>query len=420
MLLLALVGCVFITQADIDAKLADDGLDNVDRDGDTYVGAVDCDDTNASIYPGAPEVVNGVDDNCDGTADEGTLAFDDDGDGFCEEAPCTPLSPGAAAPLGGDCDDAQPSVYPSAPEICDRQKNDCDVSYGERDDHDGDGFSPAQGDPDDRDPTEIAYGILPIVAGSICDIARIQPGSLDMGCEGPDCPSISAPAHPVSLSHELLVMQTEVTREQWYVWMSDKDWAFPDCGGRCPVTRVSVVEAMDYANRLNAYLGLATCELGDDPYACEGWRLPTEAEWEYVARANRSDPYSGGTNPALVAWLEDNSEQTVHPVGGRAANAWDVYDLTGNVWEWTWDAFAYYPTGADTLVDPYVSGDPAVEDFMLRGGSGNTPVGDANVWDRVDFRADLGTFADQANHALNVRPWDPLNWIGFRLVRTAP
>ena len=420
MLALALIGCVLITQAEIEAKRLGEDLTNVDQDGDTYVGAVDCDDADPEVFPGADERVNGVDDDCDGTADEGTLAFDDDGDGFCEEAPCTPPGPAEAAPEGGDCDDAQASVYPAAPEICDVQKNDCDVDYGERDDHDGDGYTPAQGDPDDRNVAAQPYGYLSVIAGSICDIARVEAGAFTMGCEGASCPAISSPAHPVALTNELLVMQTEVTREQWNVWMSPKDWAFPDCGGRCPVTRVGAVEAMDYANRLNTSLGLTTCEPQDDPYSCEGWRLPTEAEWEYVARAGYSDPWSGGSNPSLVGWLEDNSGDTVHPVGGRNPNAWGLSDLTGNVWEWTWDALFYYPTDGEEQVDPYVAGDRELDTFMLRGGSGQTSADRAHVYDRNDLPADVATFADSADHQANIRPSDPMNWVGFRLVRTAP
>ena len=122
-----------------------DGSDLVDLDGDGVVGwpagGPDCDDTDASVYPGAPEVCDGVDDDCDGTVDEGTECYDDDGDGYTE--------------IGGDCDDGDLTVNPNTIEICDGVDEDCDGVIDDGTpcvDDDGDGFSEDAGDCNDADP----------------------------------------------------------------------------------------------------------------------------------------------------------------------------------------------------------------------------------------------------------------------------
>ncbi|MBI4169707.1 MAG: putative metal-binding motif-containing protein [Acidobacteria bacterium] len=110
--------------------LVDEGFDR-DGDGFTTCGG-DCNDANPAIRPGAVEVCNNIDDDCDGVIDEG---FDRDGDGF--------------APCGGDCDDANPAVHPAAAEACNSIDDDCDTLTDEGFDADGDGFTTCQGDCDD-------------------------------------------------------------------------------------------------------------------------------------------------------------------------------------------------------------------------------------------------------------------------------
>ncbi|MCK6526971.1 hypothetical protein L6R50_05215, partial [Myxococcota bacterium] len=141
-----------------------DGADLAEGDGDghlpAWAGGDDCLDSDPLVHPGAAEVANGVDDDCDGTVDEGTEAYDDDGDGFSER--------------GGDCDDTDASVRPGAAEVADGRDQDCDGIADEGTplvDDDGDGFSEGAGDCDDTDPA-VAPG------------APEAPDGRDQDCDG--------------------------------------------------------------------------------------------------------------------------------------------------------------------------------------------------------------------------------------------
>jgi formylglycine-generating enzyme required for sulfatase activity len=115
-------------------------------------------------------------------------------------------------------------------------------------------------------------------------------------------------------------------------------------GSRTPLTEVSWIDAVVFCNRLSTEHGLEPCySLSDDPddvvcdWTAGGYRLPSEAEWEYACRAGTTGVRYGELDE--IAWYQGNSGGSVHEVATRAPNAWGLYDMLGNVWEWCWDRF---------------------------------------------------------------------------------
>ena len=113
-----------------------------------------------------------------------------------------------------------------------------------------------------------------------------------------------------------------------------------------PMTEVSWKEAVQFCNQLSHATGLEACySMGDDPDSldairdpgADGYRLPSEAEWEYACRAGSSDVRYGELDE--IAWHRGNSGGGVHDVATRAPNAWGLHDMIGNVWEWCWDLY---------------------------------------------------------------------------------
>ena len=241
---------------------------------------------------------------------------------------------------------------------------------------------------------------------------RVPSGSFDRGCttgQAGFCHKGEKPVHKVTFTHDLWVGRTEVTQGLYAAVMGSSPHRFEGCGDACPVESVSWFDAVVFANSLSEREGLEPCYQIDGTtvewgkgVACTGYRLPTEAEWEYLARAGEDRPYSHTDDVDAAGWTVANAKGRPHPVGEKVPNAWGIYDTVGNVWEWTWDWPAKYRRKA--LIDPIGPLEPPKKDprRVLRGGS----------W--VMFTT-VATVATRNGHA----PDRADSNTGLRLVRTA-
>jgi formylglycine-generating enzyme required for sulfatase activity/beta-lactamase regulating signal transducer with metallopeptidase domain len=230
------------------------------------------------------------------------------------------------------------------------------------------------------------------------DFVVIQPGTFQMG----DSTSVvngvpwpNAPVHTVTLTHSFGMQRTVVTQAQWQAVMGYNPSHYKDCPA-CPVDSVSYDDVKAFIAKLDS--------LSEKQY-----RLPTEAEWEYAARAGTTGDYGTPGDVTLGGWIKDNSGGYSHPVGELHPNAWGLYDMEGNVWEWMNDWWGPYPSGQ--VIDPTGpssgQGCTAVPIALLGTGfchtiRGGSYLGTASTA-RSAFRMDCGA------------PWRN---IGFRLARS--
>ena len=205
---------------------------------------------------------------------------------------------------------------------------------------------------------------------------RVEAGSFTMGSPlGEGGRFEDEQAHTVVLTRPFLIESNEVTQSDWDDFIGGAPSSHGNCG-ICPVEQVSFYDALAYANARSLAEGLDPCytDPGGQPYDeadadsgaaprwllgpdCEGWRLPTEAEWEYAARAGTQTAFHNGDIQAVgdacepdgtldeVGWYCDNANDLSVAVATRAPNAWGLYDMHGNVAEWVWDWLGDYPPG---------------------------------------------------------------------------
>ena len=365
-----------------------------------------------------PERCNGKDDDCDGKVNLGD---------FGSGASCTALgAKGECARSYWTCSSGKAVCVPSQPKapVCPGLVDaDCD-------------------------------GILD------CEVS-IPAGTFTMGSPvGEPGQGTKEDQHKVTLSRGFHIWRHEVTQGEFQTLMAYNPAAFGANGSGsakgkcaktdCPVEDVSLYEAMAFCNQLSRRGGLPECfkcgtkactvdkdckagwekcssgkctyrarisircELkpvyggggGRDYYGCRGFRLPTESEWEYAYRSGTKTAYYNGactqptgTDPNLgnIGWYRQNAGDRTHHVGKKAPNAWGLYDMAGNLWEWVWDRYGVYPSGSVT--DPIGWG--GLTSRVLRGG----------CWEchpdrcRAAYRSAMG-------------PGDRLSSIGFRPCRS--
>ena len=216
------------------------------------------------------------------------------------------------------------------------------------------------------------------------------------------------PPHEVELD-AFFIDRYEVTQAQWDKLVRGNPSHFKGPGR--PVEMISWSEAALFCNERSRAEGLTPCydeETAQCRFEADGYRLPTEAEWEYACRAGCGDDYYFGSDPNELkqhAWYKDNAGKTTHPVGQKKSNAWGLYDMHGNVAEWCNDIYAEDYYASSPAENP--RGPEEGEKYVLRSGAWNTSPDGCRASHRVgeDPGFQDACFARDA--------------IGFRCVRRA-
>ena len=240
---------------------------------------------------------------------------------------------------------------------------------------------------------------------------RISRGTFEMGSESDNAFSDERPVHTVRISHDLYMSAHEVTVGQFRRFVEETGYRTDaEKEGSCYTRSDGSWEDTEGASWVNPGFSQpdshpVVCVSWNDAHAYAEWaggRLPTEAEWEYAARAGTTGDYAGDLD--VMAWYGANANNTTHPVGVKTPNAWGLYDMHGNVWEWVsdWyasDIYGQYENG--TVTDP--EGAERGSYRVIRGGSWLYAARYVRVAIRSFFT-----------------PGRRYSDVGFRIVRTVP
>lgn len=343
-----------------------DDSQHQDADGDGYFAdESDCNDNDPAINPGITiRCEESVDLNCDGTIVTCQTWYEDaDGDGYGnnEISVFEPEQPLGYVAEDTDCDDTNDAVHPGAMDI---------VNNG---------------------IDENCDGLDPIAVDSFTNSLGMQFNLIPAGSFWMGSPTdefgrdFHETQHYVVLTQAFYMQTTEVTQGQWRAVMNDQNPSFFDeCGDNCPVDTVSWDDIQQFLVNLNSR--------GEGVY-----QLPTEAQWEYAARAGTQSALPNGEltyegrspldyNLNELAWYGGNSAATysgcvdlnpwgldmcagTHPVARKIANAWGLYDMLGNTWEWCRDWYGAYPDSSIDAPDIDPEGPSSGTSRVLRGGS---------------------------------------------------
>ncbi len=201
----------------------------------------------------------------------------------------------------------------------------------------------------------------------------IKAGSFRMGDDN-NSEFDNKPAHKVTFPKAFLMSETEITQKQWKTMMDNSNPSHqPDTGDLKPVQQVTFLRAIKFCNNLSKaekYTPVYTIN-GDKVTwnkKANGYRLPTEAEWEYACRAGRTEDYTA-SEILNMAWIANNANGMSKEVKTRAANAFGLYDMLGNVDEWCWDYYDadYYKKSPE--INPSGPETSDVNHRVIRGGS---------------------------------------------------
>jgi formylglycine-generating enzyme required for sulfatase activity len=271
-----------------------------------------------------------------------------------------------------------------------------------------------RGNPDFRDDVKrLVRGIeeavsrgqpKPFVNSIGMKLVLIPAGEFLMGSpdSDKDALDIEKPQHRVRITRPFCLGVYEVTQGQYREVTGANPSSFKGSDD-LPVEQVSWNDAIAFCNKLSEREGLkAYYQFGAEAQSGgEGYRLPTEAEWEYTCRAGSTTRYSFGDDAASLgeyAWFNANSGKMTHPVGQKRPNAFGLFDMHGNVWEWCWDGYDAACYARSPVVDP--DGPPRASGRVIRGGGwGNAP--------RVARSA----------YRYRSTPGHGVNYLGFRVAR---